>query len=66
MPTPRCSERAVPAPCAVRACRNDDGLTAADVAKKKSRPDLAATIERHMQAPAAPQPAERVHEEEVD
>ena len=44
--------------------QNDDGETAAAVAKKKQRPDLAATIERVMADPPAPQ--RREHEEEVD
>lgn len=48
--------------------QNDDGESAAAVAKKKQRPDLAATIERAMAAPPAPAaaPPRAPHEEEVD
>jgi hypothetical protein len=45
---------------------NDDGETAAAVATKKSRPDLAATIERFIAEPPPPKPVPREHEEEVD
>ena len=47
--------------------KNDDDLTPAAMAKKKNRPDLAATIERHMAAPPqAPPKNWEEHEEEVD